>query len=57
MRDNLKDLKLDNLLEREHIGIGSETWACISMLMTPNLFLCCEDLLYLFLQKKIHLVN
>ena len=32
MGDNLKDLKFDKLLDREHIGIGSDTWACISML-------------------------
>ena len=38
VRDNLKDLKFDDLLERKHVGIGSETWACISMLMIPNLF-------------------
>ena len=32
VRGNLKGMKFDYLLEREHsIGIDSEAWACISM--------------------------
>ena len=30
--NNLKDLKFDDFLEKDHIGIGSDTWICISVL-------------------------
>ena len=46
--ENLKDLKFDNQLEKEHLGIGTDTWVAISVLKQEHdtkFFFSCEEVL------------